>query len=54
MGAPFRVGLESDFVCVNERGACENVLSVLRGQVPRHVVNREVLQKVTLAESAPA
>jgi D-3-phosphoglycerate dehydrogenase len=43
--SPHAIGWTDALVRGNGVGACENVLAVLKGKVPEHVVNREVLER---------
>jgi len=43
--APHGLGYTDDLVRGNGISACENVLAVLQGEVPRHVVNRQVVER---------
>ncbi|MGQ0636493.1 MAG: NAD(P)-dependent oxidoreductase [Planctomycetaceae bacterium] len=43
--APHGIGYSDDMVDGNGTIACESVLAVLRGEIPRHVVNPEVLDR---------
>jgi phosphoglycerate dehydrogenase-like enzyme len=43
--APHALAWTDDMYRGNGMGACQNVLSVLRGNVPKHVVNREVVER---------
>jgi phosphoglycerate dehydrogenase-like enzyme len=43
--APHALAWTDDMYRGNGVGACQNVLSVLRGDVPKHVVNREVVER---------
>jgi len=44
--APHALAWTDDLYRGNGVGACENVLSVLQGKVPKHVVNREVVERL--------
>jgi phosphoglycerate dehydrogenase-like enzyme len=43
--SPHAIAWTDELYALNGRGACENVLSVLRGEAPPHVVNKEVLER---------
>lgn len=43
--SPHAIAWTDELVRLNGSGACENVLAILRGDVPRHVVNRDVLSR---------
>jgi phosphoglycerate dehydrogenase-like enzyme len=43
--APHAIAWTDELFALNGSGACENVLTVLRGEVPQHVVNRDVLDR---------
>jgi D-3-phosphoglycerate dehydrogenase len=43
--APHAIAWTDELFALNGSGACKNVLAVLRGSVPRHVVNPEVLER---------
>jgi phosphoglycerate dehydrogenase-like enzyme len=43
--APHGLGYTDDLVRANGLAVCESTLAVLRGEVPRHVVNRDVLRR---------
>ena len=43
--SPHGIAWTDDLYRGNAVGACENVLTVLRGEVPRHTVNREVVER---------
>jgi phosphoglycerate dehydrogenase-like enzyme len=43
--APHAIAWTDELFALNGRGACENALAVLRGGVPRHVVNPEVVER---------
>ena len=45
MLAPHAIAWTDELFALNGRGACENALAVLRGGVPRHVVNPEVAER---------
>ena len=44
--APHAMAWTDDLYRGNGVGACENVLAVLQGQVPKHTVNRDVVQRL--------
>jgi D-3-phosphoglycerate dehydrogenase len=43
--SPHAIAWTDELVALNGSGACESVLAVLRGEVPRHVVNTDVLDR---------
>jgi phosphoglycerate dehydrogenase-like enzyme len=43
--SPHSIAWTDELFALNGSGACENVLAVLRGEIPRHVVNRDVLER---------
>ena len=43
--APHALAWTDDMYRGNGVGACESVLSVLQGKIPKHVVNREVVER---------
>ena len=43
--APHAVAWTDDMYRGNGVGACENVLTVLRGEIPKYTVNREVVER---------
>jgi phosphoglycerate dehydrogenase-like enzyme len=48
--SPHAIALSDELFALNGRNACENVLAVLRGEAPLHVVNREVLDRPRFKE----
>jgi phosphoglycerate dehydrogenase-like enzyme len=43
--SPHAIAWTDDLVRGNGEGACQNILTVLRGEVPAHSVNREVVER---------
>lgn len=43
--SPHAIAWTDELVALNGSGACESVLAVLRGGVPRHVINTDVLDR---------
>jgi len=43
--SPHAIAWTDDLVRDNGVGACENVLTILRGEIPAHTVNREVIER---------
>jgi phosphoglycerate dehydrogenase-like enzyme len=43
--APHAMAWTDDMYRGNGVGACENVLAVLQGEVPKHTVNKDVVQR---------
>jgi phosphoglycerate dehydrogenase-like enzyme len=41
--SPHSIAWTDELFALNGTGACENALAVLRGEIPQHVVNRDVL-----------
>jgi D-3-phosphoglycerate dehydrogenase len=48
--SPHSVGITDEWALVTGRSACAGVLDVAAGRIPRHVVNREVLERPALRE----
>jgi phosphoglycerate dehydrogenase-like enzyme len=43
--SPHAIAWTDELVRDNGNGACENVLTVLRGEIPAYTVNREVIER---------
>jgi len=43
--SPHSIAWTDELFSLNGSGACENALAVLRGEIPAHVVNREVIEQ---------